>query len=76
VHAQSVSLKELKLKRKYTGEKQVFIVGRIGALVLAAGGTAFGYFTSSGQGALLARARCAPPGRTAAPVLLIFSSFH
>jgi hypothetical protein len=33
------ALKELKLKRKYTGEKQAFIVGRIGALVLATGGT-------------------------------------
>ena len=41
------------MKRKYTSEKRVFIVGGIGALVL----------------------RCAPPGRTAAPVLLIFSAF-
>jgi hypothetical protein len=64
------------LKRKYTSEKRVFIAGGIDALVLAAGDTAFAYFTSSGPGALLARARCAPPGRTAAPVLLIFSSFH
>lgn len=70
------ALKEPKLKRKYTGEKRVFIVGGTEALVLAAGGTALAYFTGSGPGALLAQARCAPPGRTAAPVLLIFSAFH
>jgi hypothetical protein len=46
------ALKEPKLKEKYAGEKRVFIVGGIDALVLP------------------------PVGRTAAPVLLIFSSFH
>ncbi len=43
------------MKRKYTGEKLVLIVGGIDALVLATGGTAFARFTSSGLGALLAR---------------------
>jgi hypothetical protein len=49
------ALKEPKLKRKYTGEKRVFIAGGIDALVLATGGTAFACFTRSGLGALLAR---------------------
>jgi hypothetical protein len=48
------ALKEPELKRKYTGEQRVFIVGGSDVMVL----------------------RCAPPGRTAVPVLLISSAFH
>jgi hypothetical protein len=54
VRAQSVSPEGAQVEKEYTGEKRVFIVVGIDAMLL----------------------RCAPPGRTGAPVLLIFSSFH
>ena len=48
-------LKEPELKRKYAGEKRVFIAAGAGALALLGGGTAFACFTSSGPGGPLAR---------------------